>query len=139
GAVKLFPIMDFYNIVFFTVIISGVLFMIPAFFVLLVKFGIVGTKSVTKNRKYIYAGLGIAAMLISPGATPLGDLYLFVALIALVEVSVFIGKRYEHKNKTADSQSLLSKWISPPKICKFCDSQIQESARFCPNCKRYTM
>ena len=99
GAVKLFPIMDFYNIVFFTVIISGFLFMIPAFFVLLVKFGILHTKSVTKQRKYIYAGLAIAAMLISPGATPQGDLYLFLALLALIEVSVLVGKMFERKNK----------------------------------------
>ena len=76
NAVEIFPIMDFYNTIFFTIIISGILFTIPAFFVLLVKFGILHTKPVTKQRKYIYAGLAIAAMLISPGATPIGDLYL---------------------------------------------------------------
>ena len=137
NAVELFPIMDFYNTVFFTVIISGILFMIPAFFVLLVKFGILHTKTVTKQRKYIYAGLAIAAMLISPGATPIGDLYLFLALLVLVEVSVFVGKRYEHKLGTANAQSLLSKWFSSTKSCKFCHSQIQENQLYCPNCKRY--
>ena len=74
NAVNLYPLMDFYGVIFFTIIVSGVLFTIPAFFVLLVKSGIMHTKTVTKNRKYIYAGLVIAAMLISPGATPLGDL-----------------------------------------------------------------
>jgi sec-independent protein translocase protein TatC len=132
NAVELFPIMDFYNTVFFTVIISGILFMIPAFFVLLVKFGILHTKTVTKQRKYIYAGLAIAAMLISPGATPIGDLYLFLALLVLVEVSVFVGKRYEHKLGTANAQSLLSKWFSPTKSCKFCHSQIQEKPTLLP-------
>ena len=44
NAVPLFPIMDFYNTIFFTIIVSGVIFTIPAFFVLLVKFGIVHTK-----------------------------------------------------------------------------------------------
>ena len=92
NAVELFPIMDFYNMIFFTVIISGVLFTIPAFFVVLVKFGILHTKTITKQRKYIYAGLGIAAMLISPSATPTGDLYLFIALIALVEVKRVCGQ-----------------------------------------------
>ena len=71
--------MDFYTIIFFTVIVSGVIFTIPAFFVLLVKFGILYTKTVTKQRKYIWAELAVAAMLISPGATPIGDLYMFVA------------------------------------------------------------
>ncbi|MGE5574679.1 MAG: twin-arginine translocase subunit TatC [Ignavibacteria bacterium] len=137
NAVELFPIMDFYGIVFFTIIISGVLFMIPAFFVLLVKFNILHTKSVTKQRKYIYAGIAIAAMLISPGATPQGDFYLFLALAALIEVSVFVGKRFENKNRTSNSQSLISKWFSPVKICKFCNSQLQENANYCSNCKRF--
>jgi sec-independent protein translocase protein TatC len=137
GAMQVFPIMDFYNTIFFTIIISGVLFTIPAFFVLLVKFGILHTKTVTKQRKYIYAGLGIAAMLISPGATPSGDLYLFVALVALVEVSVFVGKRYEHKMGTVNAQSALSKWFTPAPVCRFCNSEIQENQRYCPSCKRF--
>jgi sec-independent protein translocase protein TatC len=138
NAVELFPIMDFYNTVFFTILISGFLFTIPAFFVVLVKFGVIHTKSISKQRKYIYAGLAIAAMLISPGATPLGDLYLFVALLLLVEVSLFVGKRYENKLGNANSQSLLSKWFSGP-TCKFCQAKVEENQRYCPNCKRYLM
>jgi sec-independent protein translocase protein TatC len=138
NAVDFFPIMDFYSTIFMTVIISGVLFTIPAFFVLLVKFGVLHTKTVTKQRKYIYAGLGVAAMLISPGATPQGDLYLFLALVALIELSVFAGKRYEHKMGTANSQSMLSKWFSTP-TCRFCQSAIEEHQHWCPNCKRYLM
>ena len=137
NAIWLFPIMDFYNMIFFTIIISGILFTIPAFFVLLVRFGIVHTKAVTKQRKYIYAGLGIAAMLISPGATPLGDLYLFVALAVLVELSIFAGKRFEHKMGTVNNQSMLSQFFSSAPTCRFCNSQIQENSQYCPSCKRY--
>jgi sec-independent protein translocase protein TatC len=129
--------MDFYNVIFFTIIVSGFIFTIPAFFVLLVRFGILHTKTVTKQRKYIYAGLAIAAMLISPGATPLGDLYLFIALLLLVELSVFAGKRFERKYSTANSQSMLSKWFTPMQSCKFCNLEIQENSRYCPNCKRF--
>jgi sec-independent protein translocase protein TatC len=136
-AMKLFPIMDFYNMIFFTVIISGVLFTIPAFFVLLVKFGIIHTKTFTKQRKYIYAGLGIAAMLISPGATPLGDLYLFIALAALVEVSLLVGKRYEVRKGTIDSQSMLSKWLAPTPTCRYCNSQVLQNSSYCPSCRRF--
>lgn len=136
NAIQLYPLMDFYSMIFFTIIVSGFLFTIPAFFVLLVRFGILHTKSVTKQRKYIYAGLGIAAMLISPGATPLGDLYLFVALVLLVEISVFAGKRYEHKLGNKKSQSVLSNWFGPTQTCKFCNSEIQPNSRFCPNCNR---
>jgi sec-independent protein translocase protein TatC len=137
NAMQLFPLMDFYGIVFFTIIISGVLFTIPSFFVLLVKFGVLHTKAITKQRKYIYAGLAIAAMLISPGATPQGDLYLFVALVLLVEISIFAGKRYEHKSGTTNTQPMISKWFSPIQTCKFCNSEIQQNSQFCPNCKRF--
>jgi sec-independent protein translocase protein TatC len=137
NALELFPIMDFYGMIFFTIIISGVLFTIPAFFVLLVKFGVVHTKSITKQRKYIYAGLGITAMLISPGATPQGNLYLFLALVFLIELSVFAGKRYEHRKGTVNEQSMLSKWFSPVKSCKYCQEEIEQNSEFCPHCNRY--
>jgi sec-independent protein translocase protein TatC len=136
NAMEIFPIMDFYSTIFFTVIISGLLFTIPAFFVLLVRFGILHTKSITKQRKYIYAGLAIAAMLISPGATPIGDLYLFVALLSLIEISIFVGKLFEKRISNGNAQSMLSKWFSTP-TCKFCDSVIEENQRYCPNCKHY--
>jgi sec-independent protein translocase protein TatC len=139
NAVKLFPIMDFYSIVFLTIIVSGVIFTIPAFFVILVKFGVLHTKTVRKNRKYVYAGLAVTAMIISPGATPLGNLYLFLALFFLVELSVFVGKRYENKLAQGNAQSLLSKWLSPTKACRFCNSQLQENTQYCPECKRYLM
>ncbi len=76
GALPYIPIMDFYNIVFFTVLISGGLFTVPVFFVILVKFNIIKTNLITGKRKWIYLGMVIAAMLISPGATPMGDLIL---------------------------------------------------------------
>jgi sec-independent protein translocase protein TatC len=135
NAVKLFPIMDFYNVIFSTVIISGILFTIPAFFVVLVKFGIMHTKSVTKQRKYIYAGLGIAAMVISPGATPQGNLYLFIALISLIEVSIFAGKLFEKKKTLAPPLApKLETFLKP--TCKFCSKDIDPKSIFCPHCNR---
>jgi sec-independent protein translocase protein TatC len=134
NAMELFPIMDFYNIVFFTVIVSGLLFTIPVFFVLLVKFNIVKTKMVTGKRKYIYAGLLIAALFISPGATPQGDLYLFIALALLVEVSIAVGKRFEHSTPAAQP-FFQTKLFAAPR-CRFCKSVADVDATFCPSCKR---
>ena len=42
---------------------------------------------------YIYEGLAVAAMLISQGTTPIDDLYLFIALVALVEVKRVGGQK----------------------------------------------
>jgi sec-independent protein translocase protein TatC len=136
NAVKMFPIMDFYNMIFFTIIISGVLFTIPVFFVLLVKFNIVKTKMVTGKRKYIYAGIAIAAMLISPGATPIGDLYLFLALTALVEVSIFVGKRFERKQPATTTMPKLSQFFSTGPKCRYCDQEVSSSRNgMCPHCR----
>ena len=135
NAIKLFPIMDFYNMVFFTIIVSGLLFTIPVFFVLLVKYNIIKTKMVTGKRKYIYAGLAIAAMLISPGATPSGDLYLFIALALLFEVSIAVGKRFEH-NVDPSVQPYIQAKLFPNPTCRFCKSVTELNASFCPQCHR---
>jgi len=134
NAVKLFPIMDFYNMVFLTIIVSGLMFTIPVFFVLLVKFNIVKTKMVSGKRKYAYAGLAIGAMLISPGATPAGNLYLFIALALLFEVSIAIGKRFEHIEPMAQP-FVQTRLFATPK-CRFCKSVTDINASFCPSCKR---
>ena len=76
-------------------------------------------------------------MLISPGATPTSDLYLFIALVVLVEVAVFAGKRVKHKAGTANAQSVLSKWFAPAPVCQFCNPEIQENVNYCPSCKRF--
>jgi len=134
GVQELIPVMDFYNTIFSTIIISGVLFTIPAFFVILVRFRIIHTKTFTKQRKYIYAGLGIAAMLISPGATPQGDLYLFLALVLLVEVSLLIGRRFESKTGPTNTPAILKIFSKP--TCRFCNAEINGSSKFCPNCRK---
>ncbi len=135
GAMPYVPIMDFYNVIFFTILVSGFLFVIPVFFVLLVKFNILKTKMVRGKRKWIYGGLLVAAMLISPGATPMGDLILFIALAALVEASLFIGKIFEAKNNNS-SKSMLQNWLST-RTCGYCNSRVDANkAGFCPNCRR---
>ncbi len=135
GALPYVPVMDFYNVIFFTVLVSGFLFIIPVFFVLLVKFNIIKTSMVSGKRKWIYIGLVIAAMLISPGATPIGDLVLFIALAALVETSLLVGKIFEAKNHSAQ-RSKLQLWFST-KACKYCSATVDtDKMDFCPNCRR---
>ena len=136
GALPYIPIMDFYNVIFFTVIISGFLFIIPVFFVILVKFNIIRTRMVSGKRKWIYLGMVVAALLISPGATPMGDLILFIAVAALFEASIFIARFFEKKN-TDNSPPKLLTWFSTPKTCKYCRAQVEASEfDFCPKCRR---
>ncbi len=130
GAELWFSIMDFYNILFFTIIAMGLIFTIPVFFVLLVKFGVLHTSMFRRNRKYLYLGLLIAAMFISPGASPQGNLLLFLPLVALFEISLFFGKRYEKKGEIRQIEI-----FADPK-CRFCQIQLQPATKFCPRCGR---
>ena len=126
----MFSIMDFYNLLFFTIILSGVIFTIPAFFVLLVKFGVIRTSIFSRKRKWVYLGNVVLAMLITPGATPQGNMFLSIALVALFEVSMFMGKRYERHLTLVPV-----KLFSQPK-CRFCNKEIDGKSSFCPNCNK---
>jgi Sec-independent protein secretion pathway component TatC len=104
--------------------------------VLLVKFNVVKTKMVSGKRKYIYAGLAIAAMLISPGATPIGDLYLFLALASLVEISIFVGKRFERGKPPSTGMTTLTQFFSNEPTCRYCNQEIASSRNgYCPHCR----
>ncbi len=135
GALPYLSIMDFYGVIFFTVLVSGVLFIIPVFFVVLVKANIIKTKMVSGKRKWIYIGILVAALLISPGATPFGDFILFVALAVLFEVSIFVGRRFEAKTPVNVEPKLVT-WFSEPKTCRYCHIQVDVKSGFCPACKR---
>ncbi len=128
GAELIFSIMDFYNILFFTILSTGLVFTLPVFFVLLVKYGVIKTDSFRKHRKYLYVGLLILAMFISPGASPQGNLFLFLPMVGLLEASLFVGRRYERKAKVRHI-SIFSK----PK-CKFCKQDLAANSAFCPKC-----
>jgi len=94
-ASPLISINNFYQVIFLTTLASGFSFTLPIFFVLLVKFGVLSTGVVTRNRKFIYLALYIIAAFLTPDGTIVGDLALFVPLIILLEIGVLAAKRYE--------------------------------------------
>jgi sec-independent protein translocase protein TatC len=138
GAELMFSIMDFYNLLFFTLIVSGILFTVPAFFAILTKFGILHTSTFTKKRKYVYLGLVALAMLISPGAAPQANLFLFLALAALFEVSMLVGRKFEHRTTVPATNPLQLHLFGQP-TCRFCKSTAEAGSSFCPRCKRAIM
>ena len=128
GAARMISIMDFYNMVFVSSVLSGLIFTWPVFFVLLVRFGILQTSMITKNRKYVYAAMYIITAFVTPDGGPLADMMLFLPMAILTEVAVFFGKRYE-KSKPEG--------ITPAKIiprCRYCAAVIVPGKAFCDNC-----
>src|SRR5437867_5958601 len=64
GAAPYVNINDFYSLVFFTVVITGIAFTLPVFIVLLVKFGIINTGILSKTREYVWAGTYVLAWIV---------------------------------------------------------------------------
>ena len=128
GAEPIISIVDFYNMVFVITLMSGISFTAPLFFVLLVKYNILSTSMVTKNRIYLYGGLYVACAMITPDGGP-GSIIMMLPLVLLMEMGVLIARRYE-RNRTA-----------PPRIrlfevqkCKFCGKEVSADASFCDRC-----
>ncbi|MCX8201018.1 MAG: twin-arginine translocase subunit TatC [Candidatus Caldarchaeum sp.] len=126
GVVPTVCAIDFYSLVFTTVLLIGIVFTAPAIVVLLVRFGIISTSLITRNRLYVYGILYILVALITPDGWLVGNAVLFLPLVTLIESSIFIAKRVE---KTR----LQNKFVGN---CKFCGNGLMEGDLFCRKCGR---
>jgi sec-independent protein translocase protein TatC len=120
---------QFYNLVFFVIVLSGFAFTIPVFFVLLVKLHVLGTKMLTKNRKYVWATILVLTAIASPDGGPLADIALFVPIIVLLEGAIWYAKRYEKGR--ADSEVTT---VAIETVCSFCGGDLDQSGVFCGRC-----
>lgn len=125
-------VMSFYSLVLSTTILMGLFFTVPVFFVLLAKFGIVQTKIITKNRKYVYVGLFVLTMLVTPDGSMVSNVLLLTPMLVLLEGGILFARRYE---KEAVPHKL--GFFSDTK-CKFCGEDTTSETTFCPNCGKST-
>lgn len=129
GAEPIININDFYFNVFTSTLLTGAIFTFPVFLVLLVRYGIIKTSLLTKNRKYVYAALLILVFIITPGEGGIANFLLFFPLIILLEGGILVAKRYEKQGKVIDRQT-----FSNEVECKYCKKSIPKTTTFCPNC-----
>ncbi len=122
---------QFYNLVFFVIVLSGFAFTIPVFFVLLVKLHILGTKMLTKNRKYVWAATLVLTAIASPDGGPLADVALFVPIIILLEGAIWYAKRYERGRVDDELKTELIQTT-----CSFCGGDMDPGGVFCGRCGR---
>ncbi len=129
GAAAFVSIDDFYSLVFFTIIITGFAFTLPAFLVLLVKFRVFDTRVLTRRRKYLWAATYILVAIITPDGGPLADVALFVPIIILLEGSLLVARRYEKERppKELKPEPLILR-------CSYCGGPIDSSGVFCGRC-----
>ena len=131
GSLPIINVMDFYNLVFITTLVSAFSFTMPVFFVLLVRFGIIKTSSVTTRRRYVYAALYIITAIVTPDGGPVADIALFVPMAILLELAIFFGKRIEKGRPTnqvfrEEKQVFLK--------CRFCGELLTTRDVFCRTC-----
>lgn len=127
-AEPIITVREFFQVVIVTTFATGVVFTFPSIFVLLVRFGVVSTKSISNNRLYFYSAVFIVTALVTPDGGPVADLILFVPAAILVEISLLIGKYYERKGVVKPRRQ--------GKICKFCQNSLTSGEIFCPKCGR---
>jgi len=137
GAAPYVDIMDFYNTVFIVVIATGAVFTSPTIIVLLVRVGLLSTKTITRNRKWIY-GIGyIVAAIITPDGGLFTNVILLLVLIALIEGAVLIARRYEKERERREREEYVedSKLSEQSRIdaCKYCGEPLK-GRLFCPSC-----
>jgi sec-independent protein translocase protein TatC len=128
GVATLIDADQFYNLVFFIILATGLAFTLPALFVLLVKLHFVGTGVLRKNRKYVWAFTLIATALASPDGGPLADAALFVPMIILIEGAMWFAKRYE-KDDVAGVR-----FSTGEARCSYCGGQLDPGGVFCGLC-----
>jgi len=131
GAEMTISVMNFYYLLFVTTLMTGLTFTFPVFLVLLVKYGVIGTSLLRKNRRYIYAAIFIFVCLVTPDGG-LANFVLFIPMVVLLEAGIFFARRYEKKGVTPRRISLF-----PPQEevkCRFCGTPIPPGTMFCPNC-----
>jgi sec-independent protein translocase protein TatC len=128
GAEQIISIMDFYNMVFVSTVLSGLIFTWPVFFVLLVRFGVLQTSMISSNRKYVYAAMYIITAFVTPDGGPLADIMLFIPMVVLTEVAVYFGRRYEK------SRPITTAPAKAGARCRFCAAEIEPGKAFCDNC-----
>jgi len=135
SSLPIINVMDFYNLVFITTLVSGFSFTMPVFFVLLVRFGVIKTSYVTTRRRYVYAALYIVTAIVTPDGGPIADIALFVPMALLLELAVYFGKRYE-RNRSAGAMPEAT-GLSEKQVyikCRFCGSLLTTTEVFCPAC-----
>jgi len=90
------PLISLDNFVFLVVAMllgTGFAFVTPVLLFFLIKAKILNPDTITSRRKYIYAGLLILIMLLTPDPTIITDIVLFVPIIILFEIALYLGKR----------------------------------------------
>ncbi len=97
GATPIFYADEFYNFIFMSTIMVGLVFTFPCLVYILVKIGMIDHTDLTDNRKNFIVGVLLATAILTPDPTPFSMIVLSVPLIILYEISIIVAKRVEYE------------------------------------------
>ncbi|MEM2567822.1 MAG: twin-arginine translocase subunit TatC [Candidatus Bathyarchaeia archaeon] len=129
GAEPLISVTSFYYFTLFLTLMTGIVATFPVFLTLLVKFGILQTRTLTKNRRYVYFALLVLVFLITPGEGGLANFMLLAVMVFLFEAGILFAKRYEKKGDIRTPR-----WQVEAVKCRYCGNPISANVTFCPQC-----
>lgn len=95
GLPTIYEFSEFFWLVVGSLLVCGSIFTFPIYLVLLVKARILSTKTLAKNRKYLYPGILIVIAFIDPEPSLITEVVLGIPIIILTEVSIRIARRFE--------------------------------------------
>lgn len=95
GLPTIYEFTEFFRLIVGSLLLCGLIFTFPIYLVLLVKAGILSTKTLAKNRKYLYPGIIIVISFLDAEPSLITETILGIPIIILTEVSIRIARRFE--------------------------------------------
>ena len=99
GSLQLIYLRDFITLTVLFTIITGLLFALPVYVVILVKFDILTPKNLASNRKNVYIGLAILLAILTPDPSPISLIMVMIPMIILFEASILAGRMVQKPQK----------------------------------------
>jgi sec-independent protein translocase protein TatC len=98
GLAPRYEFAQFFSLVAGGLFVCGFVMTFPVFLVLFVKVGLLETKQLKANRKYIYGGIMITISILDPDPTLVTETFLGIPVIIALEVAIRLASRYEKKS-----------------------------------------
>ena len=142
GSVPFIFIKDFYSWILTMFVLCGAFYTIPIFIVMLVHVGVLPVRFLKGRNKIIaYVIILMVFWVFGPDPTPVTGLIMLAPFVFVFETATFFARRLDMARKRRkDTQNIGTTPMVQPyfskSTCKFCKFEIQETAWFCPNCKR---
>jgi len=83
----------------------GIIFETPLILVMIVRMGLISTETLKRSRPYVVVIIFVLAAVLTPTADPFTLIGMALPMLALFEISLFIGGRVERKIEAADRKT----------------------------------